>query len=444
MKKITLLLLIALISVVGTAQVVVLEDFSSIGVNVGNGATGDFGGFGGLAASLTTDMSDDVGQTVNDVAGEPWQGAYITVDTNFMDLTTTKTVSIDIYNNDGNTIYLLGQVEGPQNMAPSPSTSLMTHSGSGWETITFDFATPANGTVANGEYGQFTIYTSVNSAGGFVGDSSDPMVDAVDVTLLLDDLSAVAGALVTPPPPVDFPLDFESLTSSEVSGFDGCTATVEAVGSPQDTGNASSQLLKLVRNGGQVWAGVSIDVDTDVDFSTNRYVTFELWTNAPTSTPIVFKTEQVGTPTNTTGDQTVNSASQNAWHTLVYDLNAFSALMNQNRLVIIPNLGTTGDGSLEYFIDNMQNVNVLSDGSSVSLENKISVFPNPSSDGTWRVLTSVPITNIALYDILGKQVLDIEPLTNSATIDGTQLKSGIYMARISTENGTKTMKLVRQ
>ena len=94
MKKITLLLLMALISVVGTAQVVILEDFSSIGVNLANGATGDFGGFGGLAASLTTDMSNDVGQTVNDVAGEPWQGTYITVDTNFMDLTTTKTVCV--------------------------------------------------------------------------------------------------------------------------------------------------------------------------------------------------------------------------------------------------------------------------------------------------------------------------------------------------------------
>ena len=442
MKKITFLLSMVLISAVSTAQVV-LEDFSSVTVNAGGGAAGDFGGFGGVAPSLTTDGGDDVGQTINDAAGEPWQGAYVTVDTNFMDLTTTKTVSVDVYNNDGNTFYLLGQVELGQAGAPT-SQALLSHDGMGWQTLTFDFNTPANGSpVANGEYGQFTIYTSVNSAGGFVGDAGDPMNNAVDITLWIDDVTAVAGNPVTPPASVDFPIDFESMSTSDLIGFDGCAATVEAVASPQDTGNTSAQLMKLVRNGGQVWAGVAIDVDSNVDLSTKPYITFEMWTNAPVSTPVITKTEESGNGGNTTGDVAGATTAQNAWHTLTYDLSSGSMLMNQNRVVIIPNLGTLGDGSLEYFVDNVQNVSTLSDGGDLSLENKVSVFPNPTKSD-WTVLTSKAIIRIDVYDVLGKQVITLEPNSTRALIDASSLNKGVYFARIEGESSSKTIKLVRE
>jgi hypothetical protein len=70
-------------------------------------------------------------------------------------------------------------------------------------------------------------------------------------------------------------------------------------------------------------------------------------------------------------------------------------------------------------------------------------FPNPTSD-SWTVQSKdVKITSINVFDVLGKEVLSLSANTSKATIIGTNLKSGIYFAKINTENGTSSIKLVK-
>jgi len=95
----------------------------------------------------------------------------------------------------------------------------------------------------------------------------------------------------------DLPFDFEtSPVTADWSGFNGAGITVEDVAAPQTTGNTSTKLAKIVRDGGEVYAGVFTIVDTALDFSTKSTITARIWTDAPIGTPILMKTEEDGNP----------------------------------------------------------------------------------------------------------------------------------------------------
>ena len=73
-----------------------------------------------------------------------------------------------------------------------------------------------------------------------------------------------------------------------------------------------------------------------------------------------------------------------------------------------------------------------------------SLFPNPTQD-SWTLKTKIEnIASINVFDILGKSVLSLSPNTSEATINGSNLKSGLYFAQVKTANGISTLKLVKK
>lgn len=70
------------------------------------------------------------------------------------------------------------------------------------------------------------------------------------------------------------------------------------------------------------------------------------------------------------------------------------------------------------------------------------IGPNPTSD-RWMVNSQDVIESIQVFDLLGKQVISLEPNAVEAEIEAGSLKSGIYLARIKGLQGTKTIKLVK-
>ncbi|SHI71195.1 T9SS type A sorting domain-containing protein [Algibacter luteus] len=70
-------------------------------------------------------------------------------------------------------------------------------------------------------------------------------------------------------------------------------------------------------------------------------------------------------------------------------------------------------------------------------------YPNPTID-SWTVESNnVIINSIQVFDALGKNVLSIVPNTNKTIIDASNLKSGIYFAKVSSDSGTSSIKLVK-
>ena len=70
-------------------------------------------------------------------------------------------------------------------------------------------------------------------------------------------------------------------------------------------------------------------------------------------------------------------------------------------------------------------------------------FPNPSSNN-WTVTSSETINRIELIDIVGETIQQLEPKTKEYVLEGAYLLNGIYLAKVTTDWGTKTIKLVKK
>ena len=170
MKKITFLtFLMTLLSVTFGFSQVVLQDFESGGLT---------GVFGGAAAEIVADP--EVGGTNGNVAmltasssGAFFQGTNIGLSQS-VELTTDKTMTIDVYSLEP--ISIAPKVINPLDGGPE-STAAVTHTGSGWETLTITFNEGLDNTAtANGLYGAFVIYYNWDTT---IDNFIDPPIDRV-------------------------------------------------------------------------------------------------------------------------------------------------------------------------------------------------------------------------------------------------------------------------
>jgi hypothetical protein len=102
------------------------------------------------------------------------------------------------------------------------------------------------------------------------------------------------------------------------------------------------------------------------------------------------------------------------------------------------------DGNGEVFFDNIffSTTNTLS-ADSFELAD-FSVAPNPTSD-RWVIKTSNDqnLSTVVVFDILGKEVIRIAPNSSEVEINASDLRDGIYLAKLTSANGTRTVKLVK-
>jgi hypothetical protein len=73
---------------------------------------------------------------------------------------------------------------------------------------------------------------------------------------------------------------------------------------------------------------------------------------------------------------------------------------------------------------------------------QFSVSPNPTKNA-WTVEGTNTIDTIEVFDILGKRVLTLNPNNQKVAIDASSLKTGIYIAKLTADGATKTVKLVK-
>lgn len=72
-----------------------------------------------------------------------------------------------------------------------------------------------------------------------------------------------------------------------------------------------------------------------------------------------------------------------------------------------------------------------------------SVSPNPTT-GIVKIETNVAEADITVFDMLGKQIVCVKAYEGQADIDLSRCDQGVYMARISSETGIVTVKLVKE
>lgn len=112
--------------------------------------------------------------------------------------------------------------------------------------------------------------------------------------------------------------------------------------------------------------------------------------------------------------------------------------------------GVTGLGGIDFFADNATNTYYVDTvrfvsgllGADEFSGDVFSVYPNPVVD-VLNIKSASTIDNVTIYDVLGKQVLSVNPDAVSPSVDMSALSSGAYLVNITIGDASKTIKVLK-
>ena len=147
------------------------------------------------------------------------------------------------------------------------------------------------------------------------------------------------------------PITFEDDVSlADFIDFDGGMADV--VDNPAPGGlNTTATVGQIVRDGGAVFAGSKLILDSPLDFSTDTRLQMLVYTTAPVGTVVKFKLEGAGST-----ERDVTTTVSGAWELLTWDFTGTPTAFNE--LVFMFDFGNVGDGSgaSTFYFDDIQQV----------------------------------------------------------------------------------------
>jgi len=155
--------------------------------------------------------------------------------------------------------------------------------------------------------------------------------------------------------PLFLPIDFESetlnYTFSNFGGGEGAGAPV--IDNPDPSGvNTSDKVASYTKpEGSESWAGTSIALAEPIDFSTNRYISVDVW-SPEAGTEVLLKIENLENA-DLFVEALATTTVGGAWETLVFDMNEIDPSIEYGRIVLFFNFNIPGTGETYYF-DNIQ------------------------------------------------------------------------------------------
>lgn len=427
MKIFTLLFLLLTFSKV-TSQSLPIDFETTI-------TTDDFVDFDGGTATVIPNpqISDSntsmmVAQIVRD-GGQVWAGSKINLDAN-LDFSTLNSITMKVFTTApiGTTVKF--KLEGTESTERDVQTTVSNE----WEELTWDFTgTPAN-------FNSIVFMFDFGNIGN--GSSSS--------TFLFDDIQQLFGGTQ-----IDLPVDFEGSTVNyNLTDFEGNFSLLAV--DPTDASNTVVQSMKT----GQASPSAGVTIGTPSGFAsdiplslTNSKMNVRVW-SPEAGTPIRLKVEDSNDPTHTCETET-NTTVGGAWETLEFDFLdqapgtellsvGLSMGWTYNMASIFFDFGTGGSFENEtYYFDDVK-FGQIPLSTDWIIADKINVFPNPSN-GQWNINSEVEvITQIDIHDINGSIVQKVFPKNSHAIIDNQNLNNKIYIAKISTETGTRMVKLLKK
>lgn len=106
----------------------------------------------------------------------------------------------------------------------------------------------------------------------------------------------------------------------------------------------------------------------------------------------------------------------------------------------------SGVEDIIYNVNVNQTLNII-EGSTLSInDNQIStvnVFPNPVNNKL-TLQGKTTLSSIIIYDIIGKEVIGLNPNNRSIEIETSSLKAGVYLVNVLTENSSEVFKIIKQ
>jgi hypothetical protein len=140
-------------------------------------------------------------------------------------------------------------------------------------------------------------------------------------------------------------LDFESSSPYNITNFDGGNLTV--ISNPHSGGiNTSAKVAQMVKGAGQQWGGSFITLDNVIDFSVRK--TFKMKVYSPrVGAKVLLKVENLSNSA-LNFEKEVLTTVANGWEELTFDYSAINTANTYQKVVLIFDLGTVGDGSANF------------------------------------------------------------------------------------------------
>ncbi len=468
MKKITLLLILLTVSL-GYSQTVI-EDFE--------GTAPTIVGTNGTSVSISSTQAMDANslEIISASTGDPWQQAELTFQGDWLDLTTSKDVVVDVYSTTAFNVF--AKVVLPAGAGPESATSTP-HTGSGWETITLTFNQNLDNTgTANDSYGGiFFYYNWVGNNAGTQGANNNWQA-AADGTFYVDNIE---GMSVPKPETCSDGIMNQDETGVDCGGVCSACPSPPSVAAPTPPNRAAADVISFFSD-----AYTDITVDTfDTSWCPNVTTEVMIAGNATklmtgavcegvdwqSSRPIdasgfthfhmdIFTDEvdMVGKVFNSKFSQWGGGAGEVSALTLDLNTGTSPAIASGTWVSIDVEIATAFGGTLTrddivqfVMTTNLSNVwydNLYLHKNTVLSTDDFSkapfkAYPNPTQD-KWLLSGNSQIESVRVLDILGKEVMTLSPNNDEATIDGSGLKSGIYFAQIKTLTGIDSIKLIKQ
>ncbi|HRB60922.1 MAG TPA: PKD domain-containing protein, partial [Niabella sp.] len=288
-----------------------------------------FMNFDGGDASIVTNpkknginTSDQVGKMIKH-AGQTWGGSVLSL-SGAIDFSTNKIFKMKLFSPRVGAKVLL-KVENATDGSINYEKEVKTTVANAWEDLIFDYT----GINTSKAYHKIVLIFD----NGAMGDGSS------NFTFLFDDIRLV-------PDEIGIPLNFESATLNyEFLSFDGGNTSV--VPNPQMNGtNTSLKVGKMVKQAGQVWGGSFISLAKPIDFSVLK--TFRMKVFSPrANAKVLLKVENL-TNGAISFEKEMSVGAANVWTDLSFDYSGIDVSKSYQKVVLIFDLGTMGDGSANY------------------------------------------------------------------------------------------------
>jgi hypothetical protein len=297
-----------------------------------NYAFTDFGG------NITTDdvdplsASNKVKKTTKPSGAQTWAGVTMGQLAGPIPFTASNTkMSVRVYSPAAGLTVLL-KAEDKANSAKSVETQTVTTVANGWETLEFNFSNNSSGTPAlnlANNYDMLSIFFDFGNAGS-------------GKVFYWDDVTFVTAAPAT----LSLPLSFESATLDYAfTNFDGGNVTI--VNNPQSGGiNTSAKVARMVKGAGQTWGGSFITLDAPINFATQKIVKMKVF-SPRVGAKVLLKVENL-TDGGISFEKEVTTTVANAWEDLTFDYSAINIANSYQKVVLIFDNGTAGDGTANY------------------------------------------------------------------------------------------------
>ena len=407
-----------------------------------------------VADPATGGTNGDVLKIVTSAAGNGWQNAQLFLQGDLLDLTTDdKVVTVDVYSESA--FMMLAKTATPSNGGAESATDA-SHTGSGWETLTFDFSDPKDNTpVANDIFGRILFFPQWNGAG---------WNDSSVTTTYVDNIKGI-GYESTPP------TGDNSVTIATTQAWNSYVNVFSVSDNTYQFGFGDIEVADLRATATET----SVTLEPNISIWTNESTNAAYFDqDAATQTPVAYieastYIENSSLANNAlTFSGNISTSDLGDGYTVIAFIKSLTSSYSQVAFKSV-DISSTGDFTVTATAEEMSQAVIqygfavtgpLADPSDTTLGSvvigaetlgiedtdivNVSVYPNPSNSN-WNFRTpNTVITSVEVFNLLGKRVVLRKNNSTDIAISTQGLTSGIYIARITTEQGTKSVKLIKE